>query len=172
MTFGVPLRWPESDPKSDFLTPKATLLTPKVAFWGSKKSHFWGDFPVTLGEPRKSLFESLLIFWGSGGSRGFPGSQALRLFQRSVLSTAGSFGSWYLKIVCSLRKQNLQGPGMRRGAWDTEEERKFSKEWRARSGQRIFTKAIHRLTLPFVQIALQTERCFFPINFAVRTRYR
>ena len=93
---GNPLEPPEpqkikSDSKSDFRGfpqggRKVTFLTPKQShFWGQKgdcggkKVTFGVTFRSPWGKPRKSLFESLLIFWGSGGSRGFPGSQCKSL---------------------------------------------------------------------------------------------
>ena len=73
--WGFPPRWPESDPKSDFFDPQSDHFDPKSGFLGVKKVTFGVTFRSLGGKPRKSLFESLLIFWGSGGSRGFPGSQ-------------------------------------------------------------------------------------------------
>ena len=65
-------KWPQKWP---FLAPKRPLLGSKRSFWGSKKS-LLGSLSGHLGwYPFESLFESLLIFGGSGGSRGFPGSQ-------------------------------------------------------------------------------------------------
>ena len=76
-----PLEPPEpqevkSDSKSDFRGfPNSDFFDPESGLWGVKKVTFGVAFRSLWGKPRKSLFESLLISWGSGGSRGFPGSQ-------------------------------------------------------------------------------------------------
>ena len=64
------------DPKSDFFDPKSDLFDPKSGFLGAKKVTFGVTIQSPWAKPRKSLFESLLVFGGSGGSRGFPGSQS------------------------------------------------------------------------------------------------
>ena len=63
-------------PKVTFFTPKKPLLGVKKVTLGIKKVTFGATFRSAWGKPRKPLPESLLFFWGSGGSRAFPGSQA------------------------------------------------------------------------------------------------
>ena len=53
------------------MTPKVTCFDTQEDAIRGQKGHFWGHFPVTLGETPKVTFESLLSFGGSGVLEGF-----------------------------------------------------------------------------------------------------